>query len=272
MDCLKPLFDHLALRAGVFHAGKLCGVHDVPGESLIGHLHLIRRGPVRVIGVRRDEFEVVEPTLLLLPRPDLHQLVTDERAGADVVCGAIQFGQGGRNPLTDSLPDIILVKLGDLPAARTILDAIFNEAFAEHSGRQAMLDRLCEVLIIHVLRHCVERGITRGGVLAAMADSKLSRVMLAVHAEPARAWSLEQMAELAGMSRARFTARFRSVTGTTPAAHLAAWRVMAAQRLLRSGRSLQHVAHEVGYGSPSALIRSFRRQVGETPGQWSRKR
>lgn len=271
MDRLTPLFDHVALRAGVFHAGKLCGVHDVPGESLRGHLHLIRQGPVRVIGVRREEFEIVAPTLLLLPRPELHQLVTDERAGADIVCGAIQFGQGGSNPLSDSLPDILLVELRDLPAARAILDAIFGEAFEQQSGRQAMLDRLCEVLMIHVLRYCLEKGITRGGVLAAMADPKLARVVLAIQADPAREWSLNQMSELAGMSRARFALHFRKVTGTTPAAHLAAWRVATAQKLLRSGRSLQHVAHDVGYGSPSALIRSFRRQLGETPGRWTRK-
>jgi uncharacterized membrane protein/AraC-like DNA-binding protein len=73
------------------------------------------------------------------------------------------------------------------------------------------------------------------------------------------------MAALAGLSRARFVAHFRAVTGDTPAAYLAAWRIRLAQGMLRAGRPLKHVAAYVGYGSPSALARAFARATGTSP-------
>lgn len=79
------------------------------------------------------------------------------------------------------------------------------------------------------------------------------------------------MAQLAGMSRARFAVRFREVTGDTPADYLAAWRVMTAQRLLAGGASVKQVADVVGYGSASALSRAFVRRLGLAPGQWIRQ-
>ncbi len=73
------------------------------------------------------------------------------------------------------------------------------------------------------------------------------------------------------MSRARFAARFRDVTGQTPADYLAAWRVLVAQDLLRGGRALKNVALDLGYGSVSAFSRVFARYVGRTPTAWLRQ-
>lgn len=270
MDSLNRLLDHFTLRAGVFYTGNICGIHDFQQDQQRGHLHLIRRGTVQVLGARKQDFEISEPTLLFLPRPDTHRLLTDEQAGADVVCGTVQFGGGGRNPITDSLPDVVLVELRHLPGIDALLDLMFEEAFAGHSGRQAVMDRLCEVLIIRLLRYTIAQGQTQGGTLAGLSDPRLSRVLSAIHDDPARDWNLESMAELAGMSRARFAARFRDITGETPADYLASWRVMTAQRLLRKGLQIKYVADDVGYGSPSALARAFARKLGCSPSEWLR--
>jgi AraC-like DNA-binding protein len=92
-----------------------------------------------------------------------------------------------------------------------------------------------------------------------------------MHAEPARAWSLETLAATAGMSRARFAATFREVVGMTPGSYLGEWRLGVAQSLLRKGKSVQLVADVVGYGSASALSRVFRAQTGQTPTEWLRQ-
>lgn len=268
MDRLTPLLDHFSLHAGVFYTGNICGIHDFPADALRGHLHLIKRGPVQVIGLREEVIDISEPSLLFLPRPDTHRLVADDRAGADVVCGTVQFGGGGRNPITDSLPSVVLVKLADLPGLDALLRLMFDEAFSEHSGRQAVLNRLCEVLMIRLLRHCIAQGLTQGGTLAGLADSRLAKALTAIHEDPARDWVLSTMANFAGMSRARFAVRFREITGETPADYLASWRVMTAQRLLKRGRPLKHVAHDVGYGSASALSRAFVRKLGVAPTEW----
>ncbi|MGB4360279.1 MAG: AraC family transcriptional regulator [Rhodoferax sp.] len=268
MDRLTSLLSHFSLRAGVFYTGNICGIHDFAQDNLRGHIHLVRRGPVQVIGVRQETFEITEPTLLFLPHPDTHRLVADDRTGADVVCATVQFGGAGRNPITDSLPSVVMVKLTELSGVEALLELMFDEAFADHNGRQAVLDRLCEVLMIRLLRHCIEQGLTQGGTLAGLADARLAKAIAAIHDDPAQERDLSSMAALAGMSRARFAVRFKEVTGETPADYLASWRVMTAQALLKKGRLLKHVADDVGYGSASALTRAFVRKLGCSPSAW----
>ncbi|MDD2919516.1 AraC family transcriptional regulator [Rhodoferax sp.] len=268
MDQLTTLLNRFSLHAGVFYTGNICGIHDFQQDSVRGHLHLIRRGPVLVMGVRPGSFTITEPALLFLPRPDTHRLIADERSGADVVCGTVQFGGGSSNPITASLPSVVMVELRRLPGVEALLGLMFDEAFAEQDGRQAVLDRLCEVLMIQLLRYCIAQHLTRGGALAGLADARLAKALNAMHLKPEQAWRLEDMAALAGMSRARFAVHFHQVTGETPADYLASWRVLLAQGLLQRGLALKHVAGEVGYGSPSALTRAFQRKLGCAPGEW----
>jgi transcriptional regulator GlxA family with amidase domain len=109
------------------------------------------------------------------------------------------------------------------------------------------------------------------GLLAGLADPKLMKAINAMHAEPSRAWSLEDLAAVAGMSRARFAARFRATVGVTPGAYLSEWRLGVAQSLLRRGKPLQVIASEVGYGSASALSRAFSAHLGLAPTDWLRR-
>jgi AraC-like DNA-binding protein len=271
MDQLSTLLTYFSLRAGVFYTGNLCGVHSFDEDLRRGHLHLVRRGPVRVLGVEKAEFEVTTPTILFLPRPEAHRLIADQSAGAEVVCGTVQFGGGGRNPISDSLPAVVLVELAALRGMEELLRLMFDEAFSEQCGRQAALDRLCEVLLIRLLRYCIAHGLTQGGTLAGLSDTRLAKALIAIHEDPARQWELSDMAERAGMSRARFAVRFREVTGKTPADYLASWRVMLAQRMFRRGMQLKHVAYDVGYGSASALTRVFLRKLGCSPTEWLKR-
>ena len=176
MDPLANLLNSFSLHAGVFYTGNICGIHDFERDTQRGHLHLIRSGDVQVRGVTRRRFAVTEPTLMFLPRPDQHRLVADEGAGADVVCATVQFGGSGINPITASLPDLVMVPLTQLPGVDALLDLMFDEAFNELPGRQGVLDRLCEVLMVRLLRHCMAQGLTQGGTLAGLADARLGPV------------------------------------------------------------------------------------------------
>ncbi len=70
------------------------------------------------------------------------------------------------------------------------------------------------------------------------------------------------------MSRASFAAHFHKVVGQTPADYVLSWRVSLAQKRLRDGRPMALIADEVGYESPSALARAFRRKIGTSPREW----
>ena len=268
MDKLSALLSNFSIHAGVFFVGQLCGRNEFEKNEFHGHLHLIRKGPVQFIGIEQRTLQIDEPTLLYLPRSGNHRLIADESIGADVVCSTIQFGSNGKNPITDSLPSLIEIKLSEIGGIHSVLDQMVIEAFANEDGRQALLDRFCEVLIIQLLRHFISQGISHTGMLAGLGDPKLCKTLLAIQVDPVKSWSLNELAETAGMSRARFAVHFREVVGETPGEYLASWRIMLAQRLLKNGRKLKHIVDEVGYASSSALTRAFVRMLGCAPTEW----
>lgn len=92
--------------------------------------------------------------------------------------------------------------------------------------------------------------------------------LVAIHESPAQAWTLEDLADVAGMSRSVFAASFREAMGTTPGQYLQGWRVGLAQQALRQGRPLKRIADDVGYGSEAALSRAFKAHTGQSPRQW----
>lgn len=268
MDRLANLLTHFSLEAGVFYSGNICGVQSFPRNTTRGHVHVIKYGRVTVGGLKPDEILIEEPSLLFLPRTEVHRLVTNETEGAEVICGSVQFGGGTHNPISDSLPDYVVVRFSEIPGLENTLSLLFEEAFSEHCGRQAILNRLCEIVIIQLLRYCLDHNQTKGGALAGLSDHRLAKVLNSIHETPAHDWTLDNMSMLAGMSRARFAVKFRETVGETPADYLASWRIMTAQRLLKRGLLLKHVAYDVGYGSASALTRAFVRKTGMSPSHW----
>lgn len=271
MDRLSPLLDRFALTARVFYSGTLCGVTTFSASDEVGHLHVVRRGPLRVLGADRSLIDVDEPSLLFYPRPASHRLRADRQTGADIVCASVEFGGGLGNPLARALPSVLRIRLAELPALGSTLALLLDEAFEQRAGRQAIVDRLCEVVLVHLLRHTIEHRLMPTGLFAGLADVRLAKAIQAMHDEPARKWSLEELAKRAGMSRARFAVNFRETVGQTPLDYLTDWRIGLAQGLLRKGRPVTIVADEVGYGSAAALARAFRTRLGVAPVTWARR-
>lgn len=268
-SALDRILRQFSLQAGVFYTGNICGPHLFEQDEVRGHLHLVKRGPVQLFEAGKSPLVIEQPTLVFLPRPKAHRLLADAQEGADVVCATIVLG-GGRNLVSDSLPDTVLIELQQMPGIEDFLGLMFDEALHERSGKQAVLDRLCEVLMIRMLRHSLEKGIVVGGTLAGLADAKLAKALEAVHEQPSMSWELSAMAERAGMSRSRFAEHFRGVVGVTPVEYLASLRMTLAQRLLARGMPVKNVALEVGYGSSSTLHRAFVRILGVAPSEWLR--
>ncbi|MGE4593782.1 MULTISPECIES: AraC family transcriptional regulator [Alcaligenaceae] len=270
MTTLDTLLDHFSMSAGVFYAGNICGRHDFQRDTTSAHLHVIRSGTVKLIAPGADVVTITEPTLVLLPRPDNHQLIVENPDGADVICGTVHFNAGMKNSISESLPDVLMVGLADIQGMSAILDAMLAEARGERPGRQALLNRSCELVIIHLLRHCIEQQLAERGALAGLADKRIARALTAIHEQPAKPWTLEDMANTAGMSRARFALRFRQITGMTAGDYLTNWRMMLAQKLLKAGEPLDKVANAAGYANTSSFARVFSRSIGESPARWLR--
>ena len=267
-DRLSALLQRFDLHARVFYSGALCGIADFDGGAGIGHLHLVRRGPLGVTDSQGRHSVVSEPSVLFFPRAGAHRLDGGEREGADVVCAAIDFGAGDENPLLRGLPALLIVPLAELPGLDLAQQLLFSEAQASRCGHGAVVDRLTEVLVIQLLRHAMAHHLVDGGVMAGLADARLAKTLSALHADPARAWNLDAMAGLAGMSRARFAAHFTRTVGTPPGDYLTGWRLGLARTLLRKGLAVKQVAAEVGYASPGAFGRVFLQRIGSTPTHW----
>lgn len=267
MDRLSTLLKHFNLHAATYHQGGFCGVADV-AEGDYGHVHLLRSGRLSFRDEHNQAIELTEPSLVLLIRPLQHQLVATEADEAELVCATLSFDGGANNPLTMALPPYIIKPLRELPDLHGILEWLFEEAFGDECGRDVVLNRLFELMMIQLLRHLIASRSIASGMMAGLANPRLSRALTSIHNQPQRNWTVADLAGIASMSRASFAAHFRQTVGVTPADYLANWRVSLAQKRLREGRPIALIADEVGYESPSALARTFRRKVGVSPSEW----
>ena len=266
-DRLAVLLERFAVTAHVFHAGVLCGINALEPEGGAGQMHLVRRGPVEVVH-GNTALRIEKPSLLMYPRPMAHRFVTDAEQGAELACANLVFEGGAQNPIRAALPDVVCLPLEDIFGASEVLDLLFEEAFTQRCGRTALVNRLFEVVVIQVLRQLMETGALKGGMLSGLSHARLRNAIVAMHEAPAKEWSLEELAGVAGMSRSVFATSFRDVVGMTPGQYLQGWRIALAQTALRAGKPLKVVAANVGYGSEAALSRAFRAQSGMSPRAW----
>ncbi len=266
MDRLAALLQHFHLRARIFNSGPLCETFRYDSTDGTGHIHLLKKGSLRLQVDGAPERLVAEPSLIFFLQPTGHSLIPGPE-GAETVCGDFSFGSA-RNPLSRALSGPILLELAQLDGLSRTLELLFDEALIDRCGRQAAMDRLCELLIIQLFRHLMDSDEIDVGLLAGLADPRLARALIALHDQPQARWTLAQMASEAGMSRARFAAAFRDTVGQTPGDYLTQWRISLAQSLLREGHPTDWVAQAVGYSGPPALAKVFRQSLGLSPTQW----
>lgn len=270
-DRLEALLNHFGATAQMFHSGQLCGINELPAQGELGQLHVVEEGPVEVSHHPLAPLQIEQPSLLLYPRPQTHRFITDAQRGAKMMCANLRFNGGSSTPVTQALPPCICLPLSAVEGSEKILSVLFEEAFERRCGGRAMINRLFEVLLIQILRHLTESGAIRSGMLAGLAHPKLRHALVAMHEQPAQEWSLDALADTAGMSRSNFADVFRETIGCTPGAYLQGFRVSLAQQALRRGRALKLVAIEVGYGSEAALSRAFKAQSGKSPREWRKE-
>lgn len=249
-------------------SGTVCGMLNDQHEVELGHLHLMRAGRMTVQPRGSDAVRLDEPGLVFLPRAIPHTLTADEGNDATLLCATIEIGQQVGSPLALALPTVVALPFREMPQLQPALELLFAEFASTASGRGTALERLLEYILILVLRHQIDAGNTKTGLLAGLADRGLARSLTVMHEHPKRGWSLQSLAEAAGMSRARFADRFHEVLGTTPMAYLSAWRISLAQDLLLKGRPAKSAAAESGYTSAAAFTRAFTRSVGKSPTHW----
>jgi AraC-like DNA-binding protein len=199
-----------------------------------------------------------------------------EGSGAEtvVVIGSLAFDETASRPLLDILPDVLHVP-ADAPgnsALRAALTLLALETANARIGADLVAGRLGEILFIQAVRAFAESEAGRKvGWLGALGDRRLGAALRALHADVGRAWTVEELAGVAGMSRSSFALRFKEAVGEAPLEHLARWRVYRATCYLRNtALSLGEIAGLTGYDSDGAFSRAFKRRMGIAPGEYRR--
>ncbi len=185
--------------------------------------------------------------------------------GTTVVFSATTSWGGTDNPLLAALPEVVDMNLDDDPNLRAICELVLAESRDQRCGSTSVVDRLGEVLLVRMLRAQLEVGSTKPGLLAGLADERLSPALVALHEHPGHPWTNPELASVAGLSLSRFTELFGTVVGQTPMSYVRLWRLTLAHQDVIAGDRIQHVARRYGYSSAEAFTRAFRQHYGTKP-------
>jgi AraC-like DNA-binding protein len=171
--------------------------------------------------------------------------------------------------LASLLPALVHVRGAE--RLSTMVQLVADESREQRSGRDLVLARLVEILLIEALRW-TSGNEAPPGLLRGLADGRIARAVRQMHGDPSRPWTVEQLASKAGLSRSAFFDRFLRTVGVPPMEYLLAWRMAVAKDLLcRQDCELTDVAERVGYGSASTFSTAFSRYVGQPPGRYARE-
>jgi AraC-like DNA-binding protein/mannose-6-phosphate isomerase-like protein (cupin superfamily) len=191
----------------------------------------------------------------------------------ELICGGFLLEGEGANPLLERLPATIRIRgSGEAPApwVRATLDLVGTVTDSDGAGAEVVLRRLSDTLLTQALRVAlVELETADPAAAAALRDPQITKVVDLIQRDPARDWTVEDLAARVGYSRSAFAARFRELVGESPMSYLTRTRLgMAAAELQRSDAPVAAVAHKVGYASESSFSRAFKRAFGVAPGAY----
>jgi AraC-like DNA-binding protein len=268
MDQLTLLLNHMSLSAKVFYSGTLCEIVNLDSETQLGQIHLVKSGRLDFLVKEKLITQIDKPSVIFIPRPMAHTIKPTESGGCDLVCASIDLGSNVSSPLSSSLPEFIVLPIEDMQLISPTLHLLFQEAFHEELGRQSALDRIAEYFLIQIIRHVIKTGHVQEGIFAAISDSRLTHAVKAMHEKPAHNWTLDELADICGMSRARFAVNFKTAVGKTPLDYLTDWRISIAQNSIKQGKSLKTLPYSVGYQSNAAFTRVFTKRIGLSPAEW----
>ena len=220
--------------------------------------------------------EMVFAPDIMRPGPIKELWTVDHGGGGEVtrmVCGFIESAEFLFAPVFRSLPPLVIDRTSDDKVSAVITSTvkeIIILADAGAPGTDLMLGRLMESLFVEVLRRYAARlPSSAKGWFAGLNDPIVSRALQLVHANPARRWTVDELAREAGASRTVLAERFNVVMGQAPIEYVTGWRMqIAAERIRNSENGLATIAADVGYESEAAFNRAFKRITGVTPGRW----
>lgn len=189
-----------------------------------------------------------------------------------LTCGVLSFDQVVGQKLIAQLPAVIHIQKQNGAFSNqivTLIDLMAEEARALSPGGETVIAHLADIIVIKAIRHWIEHSPdTSKGWLGGLQDAKISKALAAIHAHPEFTWTVELLADQAGMSRSGFSARFTELIGTSVKQYLTEWRMnLARVKIMESSTPppLVALAEELGYTSEASFSRAYKRIFGTAP-------
>lgn len=202
--------------------------------------------------------------------------IVTRNGGGDFTMVSSRFALDGDHAglLLEMLPPIVHIRAEvDQAALRWSVERMMQELREPQPGGHLVLQHLAHMILLQALRLYLAGTPADGvGWVFALSDRRMSAAIGAIHADPAQRWSLQMLAEHAGMSRSSFAQRFKDTVGSAPMDYVTRWRMLlAADRLRQNGEPVSSIALSLGYESESAFSTAFKRVMGCSPRQYGRR-
>lgn len=193
----------------------------------------------------------------------------DGPPGVRILGGYFVFDSEDSDLLVSLLPQQVHVR--GVERLSVLVKLLIEEAAERRSGRDLVLGRLVEILLVELLR-LTQAPDASPGLLRGLDDARLAQAIRQIYADPGRPWTMAELAREAALSRSAFFDRFTRSVGVPPMEYLLAWRMALAKDMLRHGEiDIAEIAERVGYASASTFSTAFSRHVGQPPGRFSKR-
>jgi AraC-like DNA-binding protein len=276
-----PWGRRLAQASGAtFHAvtAGSCWVRmpgQAPRELLAGDVALLPAGAAHVIASdRAGPARPWDRAAKARERDAAGEIVIEGPGNsAQIICAAYEYDREVAHPLLSLLPAVVVVSGQDVSDGNPVtatLRLLRYELTSRGAGRGTIIDRLIDVLFVHVIRAWVaSRDDQPNSWLGALRDPVVARALTVMHSAPATQWTLDLLAREVSLSRTTLTRRFTTLVGEAPLSYLTRWRMdLAAGQLRDTDDAVSAIAHRVGYTSEFAFSRAFSRVRGQPPGRY----
>ena len=248
--------------------------HQEPLQLGPGDFLLIRTNARFVLASDQQVEPVDSETLVATTRSNTMRVGVGKGEPVTIRGGRFVFDTANEELLLELLPPLVHVSVNKTKSAR-ILDLLsMNEAesLAPGPGSDFVVARLMELLLVELIRgEALVAQPAKTGMLQGLSDRVTAKALVAIHGDPAKAWTTSKLARLGGCSRSGFNLRFTSLVGVAPMRYLHNWRMALAKDELRRGeRSVAEIAFVIGFQSSGAFTKAFTRSVGCPPSKFVR--
>jgi AraC-like DNA-binding protein len=266
LDRLSAVLEGAAPQIHVCHTGEAPVATQYAAERAnMLRLHLVTQGQAW-ISAGDDESKCLSAPAIAVLRGDRPYVLTPDANAADgaaptcQMCVEVRFEGPAGTLLLEAFSRPLLMPLDDsAPELALIVKLIAYEVVQPRCGHPALLARAGDILFIGLLRHLIANRCASLGLLNGLSNRHIAGALVAMHSAPHLPWTLDTLAQKAGMSRTAFAVLFRQMMDRPPGSYLAQLRLSIARRLVDNGHGLKRAAKDAGYASTTALSRALGR-------------